>query len=142
VGDCSEAKPTFGPASQGCVSLISSGTSGEESAFLDASESGDDVFFLTSARLTASDLDTSLDLYDARVDGGFPEAIKPVECSGDACQAPASPPSDPTPASLSFQGAGNLVEPKPKKHHKKKRKRHGGKKHKRSNRHAHRGGQR
>ena len=37
----------------GCVSLISSGTSSEESAFLDASENGDDVFFLTTARLVS-----------------------------------------------------------------------------------------
>ena len=42
----------------GCVSLISSGTSSEESVFLDASETGDDVFFLTAARLTAQDVDT------------------------------------------------------------------------------------
>ena len=48
--------------SKGCVGLISSGTSKEESAFLDASakggpgtneEEGEDVFFQTSAQLVA-----------------------------------------------------------------------------------------
>ena len=43
-----------GEEAAGCVGLISSGTSLEESAFLDASESGEDVFFLSSARLAAA----------------------------------------------------------------------------------------
>jgi len=110
VGSCTTTAPTFGAASHGCVSLISSGTSGEESGFLDASESGDDVFFLTRARLVPADVDSSLDVYDARVGGGEAETVKPVECSGDACQQPAVPPNDSTPGSLTFSGAGNVVE--------------------------------
>ena len=57
----------------GCVGLISSGTSSEESAFLDASatglagEEGEDVFFLTSARLSPADIDSAPDIYDAHV---------------------------------------------------------------------------
>ena len=51
----------------GCVALISSGESEHEAAFLDASESGNDVFFLTSQPLVAADHDTSFDVYDARV---------------------------------------------------------------------------
>jgi hypothetical protein len=62
----------------GCVGVLSSpNTEGEplgerESAFLDASESGNDVFFMTTARLpavngTSGDFDTSYDVYDARV---------------------------------------------------------------------------
>ncbi len=43
IGDCSSSSKTFSPASGGCVALISSGSSKEESAFLDASESGDEV---------------------------------------------------------------------------------------------------
>jgi hypothetical protein len=138
---CATSSPTYSPAQEGCVSLISSGSSPEESAFLDASESGNDVFFLTSAQLAPTDVDTSLDLYDARaphVPGeavGFPEAAKPVECLGDACQQPATPPNDPTPGSLTFHGAGNVVEkPVEKKHKKHKKKSHG--KHKKSHRAA------
>jgi hypothetical protein len=107
---CTTASSSYSPVSGGCVSLISSGTSPEESAFMDASESGDDVFFLTASHLTGRDDDTSLDLYDARVGGGEPTEVKPVECSGDACQQPAVPPNDATPGSLTFNGAGNLLQ--------------------------------
>jgi hypothetical protein len=139
---CTATSATFDPASEGCVDLITSGESGLESAFLDASESGDDVFFITSARLSPRDLDTSRDLYDARVGGGEPQIVKPVECTGDACQQPATPPNDPTPGSLTFNGAGNVGEPAKcrsgfvKKHGrcvKKKTKKHHKKKHKRAN---------
>ncbi len=54
-------------SSAGCVGLISSGTSDRESAFLDASETGDDVFFTTTSPLVAADKDQSLDIYDAHV---------------------------------------------------------------------------
>jgi len=107
---CTTASPTYSPTSAGCVDLISSGTSPEQSGFLDASESGDDVFFLTRSRLTGKDVDGASDVYDARVGGGEPEAVKPVECSGDACQQPATPPNDSTPGSLTFNGAGNVLQ--------------------------------
>jgi DNA-binding beta-propeller fold protein YncE len=110
VGSCSPAAPGFAAGTQGCVGLISSGTSAEESAFLDASESGDDVFFITASRLTGRDEDGALDIYDARVGGGEPEPVKPVECSGDACQQPAVPAAHPTPGTLLVNGPGNVVE--------------------------------
>jgi DNA-binding beta-propeller fold protein YncE len=109
--DCSAASPTYGASSDGCIDLVSSGTSGEESAFLDASESGDDVFFLTGAQLVPGDVDTSLDIYDAGVGGAVSEAAKPPACEGDACQNPVSAPEDPTPGSLTFQGPGNPPPP-------------------------------
>lgn len=118
---CAKDSPNYSPNSGGCVDLISSGTSPEESAFLDASESGDDVFFLTQAQLSRRDEDTSRDFYDARSGGGEPQPIKPVECEGDGCQRPAAPPNDPTPGSLTFNGAGNLHETKAKKKHKSKK---------------------
>jgi hypothetical protein len=109
VGDCTSAGANFSQRSAGCVALISSGTSSSESAFLDASESGNDVFFLTSAQLSPSDLDVMRDVYDARVGGGFPPAQPLPACEGDACQSPAVPPEDPTPGSLTFRGPGNLA---------------------------------
>jgi phosphodiesterase/alkaline phosphatase D-like protein len=60
VGGCESA-------SAGCVSLISSGSSPQESAFLEATPSGDDVFFLTSAQLSPQETDTGFHIYDARV---------------------------------------------------------------------------
>jgi hypothetical protein len=107
---CESTSSVYSPAAEGCIALISSGTSAEESAFLDASESGNDVFFLTAAQLSSRDTDTSLDIYDARVSGGEPEPLRPVECEGDGCQQPAVPPNDATPGSLTFSGAGNVKE--------------------------------
>jgi DNA-binding beta-propeller fold protein YncE len=115
VGDCSTSSLTYGELSGGCVGLISSGTSAQESAFLDASESGDDVFFLTSARLSGLDTDNTRDVYDAHVCTSevpcLPEPQPPAPaCSGDACQQPATSPNDATPGSLTFNGAGNVKE--------------------------------
>ncbi|MGA9286049.1 MAG: hypothetical protein WBV85_11485 [Solirubrobacteraceae bacterium] len=104
---CTAASSSYSAASKGCIDLISSGTSPEESAFLDASESGDDVFFLTAAQLSPRDPDTSLDVYDARADGAEPPVVRPVECQGDACQAFVAPPEELTPGSLIHSGPGN-----------------------------------
>jgi hypothetical protein len=110
AGDsCTTVSPTYSSVSGGCVGLISAGTSPEESAFMDASETGNDVFFLTSAKLSPRDFDSSRDVYDARVEGGFPEPVKPPACEGDACQDRVAAPEDPTPASLTFKGPGNIV---------------------------------
>jgi hypothetical protein len=115
---CNAASVNFSEASDGCVGLISSGTSAEESAFLDASESGGDVFFLSSERLASQDKDTSLDVYDAR------ECTAPAPCIGqaasppacqtaDACRAGPSPqpPILSAPPSATFSGVGNLSAP-------------------------------
>jgi hypothetical protein len=105
-----------GEEAAGCLGLISSGTSSEESALLDASEDGSDVFFLSTSRLSPLDVEGSRTVYDAHVCGahGVPcppptPAAAPV-CAGDACQQPAMAPTESTPGSLTFQGAGNVVE--------------------------------
>ncbi len=139
-GDCTEASPSFSFLNGGCVNLISSGQSGENSEFIDASASGDDVFFRTSASLDPYRDNGLIDIYDARVNGGYPAPPTPAPaCEGEACQGPFSPPNDPTPASSSFEGAGNVVEKaarkkaKKRKAHKKKAKKHAAKKVKRAN---------
>jgi len=114
VGDCTEQSLSFVRSSRGCVSLISSGTSPEESAFLDASESGNDVFFLTASRLASTDVDGALDVYDAHVCSEAspcqpPPPPAPPACAGDACQNPVEAPNDLTPGSLTFSGPGNFV---------------------------------
>ncbi len=110
VGSCSAGSATFSPAAGGCVDLISSGTSPQESAFFDASESGDDVFFLSASSLSYRDIDTSYDMYDARVGGGESEPPPQPACEGDSCQSPVAAPDDPTPNSLTFSGPGNLSQ--------------------------------
>jgi len=93
----------------GGAQLISGTEAGGEAVFLDASPSGDDVFFATRERLAASDADELVDVYDARVDGGVPARPASMLCSGSACREPfATLPSFPSPASVSLSGAGNL----------------------------------
>lgn len=73
------------------LSLISSGRSGDDSYFLDASADGADAFFVTRERLVGWDRDDSYDLYDARAGGGFPEpAASAPECLESACQGQAT----------------------------------------------------
>jgi DNA-binding beta-propeller fold protein YncE len=110
VGDCTATSSgaAIARSAGGCVSLVSSGTGEEEATFLDASETGDDVFFLTPARLSVTDEDEELDVYDARVDG-VPATLAVInECLGEACQPAPNPPNDPTPASAAFHGSGNV----------------------------------
>jgi hypothetical protein len=104
----------------GCVGLISSATSSEESAFVDASASGDDVFFITAAQLVKPDTDDSYDLYDAHVCSQetapcYPEVAPPpaacesrVSCAGPS---PTVPPVAGAPGSATFSGQGNLAGP-------------------------------
>ena len=119
VGSCTAASSTFSERSAGCVSLISAGTSNEESTFLDASETGGDVFFLTTSQLVSQDFDNAYDIYDARecVPASRCVALPPVSppacTSGDSCKAAPSP--QPaifgSPASSTFSGAGNAIPP-------------------------------
>jgi hypothetical protein len=83
----------------GCLELISGGRGEGGASFVDASESGDDVFFLTGESLVPSD-PGAVDLYDARVGGGFPLPPTPTPCEGDACQPLPSAPEDPSPGTL------------------------------------------
>ncbi len=108
---------TNGVQPAGCVALISSGTGSEESAFLDASETGGDVFFLTSSKLSSQDNDSLLDVYDAHeCTAASPCAPQPASES-PACKTEASckPAPEPQPSiygpppSATFNGPGNLV---------------------------------
>jgi hypothetical protein len=73
--------------------------------------SGSDVFFITHSSLVPQDKDTSGDVYDARIGGGFPTPSPALECEGDTCSTPAGLPNDATPSSFTFTGAGNLISP-------------------------------
>jgi hypothetical protein len=109
VGSCTEPP--------GCLGLISGGR-GDGGRFLDASADGSDVFFLTGDSLVGAD-PGSIDAYDARVGGGFPEPAVPFPCEGDACQPLPSPPEDPT-AGTSVPSAPNP----PPRYFKERRRRH------------------
>jgi len=117
VGDCTTAIPTYSARSGGCVGLISSGSATDESGLLDASETGGDVFFLTTAKLSSADFDQSFDIYDAHECSAASPclpvlATPPLPCdSGDSCKAPATPQPNlfGAPATTTLSGVGNLA---------------------------------
>ncbi|HTQ68048.1 MAG TPA: NHL repeat-containing protein [Solirubrobacteraceae bacterium] len=102
-------------AAGGCVGLISPGTSERESVFLDASASGEDVFFLTAEQIGPQDHDTNFDVYDARVcepSHSCPPPPPPAheECADEACQGTYTPPSGfGAPETSTFSGPGNVL---------------------------------
>ena len=114
VGNCTMESASYQPVSGGCLGLISSGRAAGESAFVDASENGDDVFFLTQERLVSKDIDNALDVYDAHVcSAAVPcveEPAAPPACStAESCRpAPTPQPSIfGAPSSATFSGQGN-----------------------------------
>jgi hypothetical protein len=114
VGSCSEGSSggSVVRSGAGCVSLISSATQGEETGFLDASTSGSDVFFLTSASLSPLDEGGEFDVYDARVNGMPPPPPSSEACSGEGCRSTGGAPPVVAPGSWTFQGAGNIRQGK------------------------------
>jgi hypothetical protein len=107
VGSCALQTSTAAVvrSGNGCVGLLSSGASEGDSGFLDATPSGNDVFFLTRGRLSVLDRDSELDAYDARVNGIASVLTPTQECTGEACRSSAGVPSVAPPASETFQGA-------------------------------------
>ncbi len=99
----------------GQLDLITPGAPGARDAFLlDASASGDDVFFASVDRLSAWDVDAAYDVYDARVGGGLPDPPALVTpCEGSACQGGGSAaPAAPAPGTATFAGpSGSALLP-------------------------------
>jgi hypothetical protein len=114
---CTTGSSTYNPATGGCVNLISSGTSHQESGFYDASATGDDVFFITTEALVPQDPGGAESIYDAHVCNaeGIPctqPTATPAECTNtDACRTAPSPQPDifQAPPSATFTGPGNLT---------------------------------
>jgi hypothetical protein len=112
VGSCESS-------SGGCVALLSSGSSDKESAFVEATPSGNDVFFVTEAQLLPQDTDTAFDIYDARVcthDSPCltPPPVAPAGCSEAGMCRPAAlsqeAPGGPS-GTATFSGPGNAAPP-------------------------------
>ncbi len=124
---CGESDASYSFAAVGCVNLLSGGVSASESAILDVSaaggeghadEGGGDVFFITSARLSPSDIDGSFDVYDAHectssVPCMPPRPVSAVECQSLAsCQGGSPTSVGEQPSATTFEnGGGNLPAP-------------------------------
>jgi hypothetical protein len=94
---------------EGVISLISSGTEAQPAILVGASADGSNAFFMTHSQLVPQDTDSSADIYDARIDGGFPGAAESSACLGDTCLGTPAALNDPTPAWSSFSGPVNPV---------------------------------
>jgi DNA-binding beta-propeller fold protein YncE len=100
----------------GHVYAISNVAGGGESFFLDASPSGEDVFFGSANKLLPQDTGDNVVVWDARKGGGFPVAPAAPSCdNGDSCKPPPSQqPSTFAPTgSATFNGLGNIPSPSP-----------------------------
>ena len=90
----------------GNVYLVSDGQNAE---LLGSDAPGGNVFFTTADRLVGQDADNQQDIYDARLEGGFPGPAIPAGCSGESCQgSSAAPPGLSFAGSASVPGGGNL----------------------------------
>jgi hypothetical protein len=126
--------------SDGKLSLISSGRGTTKSYTGDISDDGKTATLITGSALLPLDHDPEqLDVYAARIDGGFAEPPPPAApCEGEACRGAAS--SQPAGASAptsTFVGPGDTKCPKGKARRNGRcvAKRHG-KKHHRNGKHA------
>jgi hypothetical protein len=89
----------------GCTAILSTGRDPTPSLFADASESGEDAYFLTGSSLVGQD-PGAIDVYDAKVGGGFAEGGEGIPCEADSCQALPPEPTEPTLTTL-LSGPGN-----------------------------------
>ena len=78
----------------GELTLISPGDGPYTARFADATSDGSDAFFTTDEGILPGDTDRAIDLYDARIGGGFPESGTTGECEGEACKSTIGRPPD------------------------------------------------
>lgn len=98
----------------GCTYLLSGAGGPRPSVFVDASATGGDVFFISSARLTPDDRGELQELYDAHECSTASPCfqVSSTACTGTDCQG--VPPASPifaTPASVTAEGPGNPSMP-------------------------------
>jgi len=124
------AAPCRHPAVEGVVEMISDGrdpqgvgqlevppASGHNQPEIKArvaaiSATGSDILFSTHTQLVGQDTDILNDVYDARVDGGFPEPPREELCAGEVCPELETPTrSFPSAPSSLLAPGGNLPPP-------------------------------
>jgi hypothetical protein len=102
----------------GAVNLITDGTTSFQTGFSAPAvravdgDGSDILFTVDDPGLTGFEQDGLLNVYDARIGGGFIPAPPPTHCSEEECQGPvqAAPGEEPS-ASSTYSGRGNVEEP-------------------------------
>lgn len=119
-GACESAAENIYEWRDGKLGLISDGIDSHSlfhsssTRLIGMNSAASDIFFTSADPLVPQDGDTQVDVYGARVDGGFPEPLGLTGCEGEGCQGSPSPaPVFETPGSSGFAGAGNLAPPPP-----------------------------
>ena len=101
----------------GAVRLVTDGLADQPVLFtapevLELGKDGRDLLFAEvppGGKLTGFEQDGLLNLYDARIGGGFEPPSPPIHCSEDSCQGPLqAAPGAGSPASAGFSGRGNV----------------------------------
>jgi hypothetical protein len=93
----------------GKLTLISPGDADVDARFNAVSADGTDVYFETTQGILPQDVDRAMDVYDARVGGGFPQPPTKTPCSGEGCRGPiGTAPQGPT---ISSSGSGRSARP-------------------------------
>ncbi len=97
-------------------------------AFVSATADGG-ALFLTADPLVPQDSNTSVSMYDAHANGGYPASSSPVACTGQSCRSgESSGAGEAYVGSKTPEESGNVKQKPHKKPHKKRHKKH--KKHK------------
>jgi hypothetical protein len=109
TGTCGVSNTSYSSVSGGCVYLISSGAGSNGSWIVGASEDGRNVLFMSNDSLVPQVDENAQQIYDARVDGGFPYTPPSYGCDSGQCQGPQTPapPLLAPPPSATFVGVGN-----------------------------------
>ncbi len=104
--------------SEGRVSMISTGSSLTNDTDPVITPDSENVFFTTSQGLVPTDTENDVDVYDARVGGGFPLApAERVQCASDGCQGALTNPAPLlVPGSAVQAPGGNFAAPAAAKH--------------------------
>ncbi len=89
-GDRNDKEDVYEWSADGGLGLVSAGTPGFAGEYLGGTADARTILFRTEATLLPRDRDGGeLDIYAARVGGGFPEPAGPAGCrAGGACEAP------------------------------------------------------
>ncbi|HKF83360.1 MAG TPA: NHL repeat-containing protein [Solirubrobacterales bacterium] len=99
AGSCDEADADYFSTNGGCLYLISTGQSPQDSELVDISADAQDVFISTKQSLLPQDPGL-IDVYDVREGGGFqPPPPLPLPCVGEVCQDQAPVPAFQAPGS-------------------------------------------